>query len=268
MCDRWLAAPASCRCIPERPVLQFRPRPSLAEVEAQVEAFYADARNADVYREYGRRGLHAAERDLFEKHVSAPARVLDLGCGAGREAFGLAALGHDVTAIDLAAPMIEAARELAMELVNEGKVDFRVARLSTLESDALEGANDYDCVYLASDLYQRVPSRAERVALLRRLAGALRPEGVVIVAVYIEPAPPLWRRGVSLTARAFVSAARPGSAAESGGYWFRFERPLEPVALIYKQRFTNERVVESELIEAGLTSVEKAGGFFVCRKAE
>jgi SAM-dependent methyltransferase len=56
-------------------------------------------------------------RDLFLELVPPPAgRTLDVGCGEGRLARDLAALGHDVVGIDSSPTMIAAAREAAPEL--------------------------------------------------------------------------------------------------------------------------------------------------------
>src|SRR5512143_3206329 len=42
-------------------------------------------------------------------------RILDLGCGAGRNALPLARMGADVLGIDLSWPMLAAARDRARE---------------------------------------------------------------------------------------------------------------------------------------------------------
>lgn len=56
-------------------------------------------------------------RDLFLELVPPPAgRTLDVGCGEGRLARDLAALGHEVVGIDASPTMIAAAREAAPEL--------------------------------------------------------------------------------------------------------------------------------------------------------
>ena len=51
------------------------------------------------------------DRDVFLELVPAPSgRTLDLGCGEGRLARDLTALGHDVAGIDASPTMIAAAR--------------------------------------------------------------------------------------------------------------------------------------------------------------
>ncbi|HJQ74836.1 MAG TPA: class I SAM-dependent methyltransferase [Gaiellaceae bacterium] len=56
-------------------------------------------------------------RDVFLELVPTPwGRTLDLGCGEGRLARDLAALGHDVAAVDGSPTMVAAARKAAPEM--------------------------------------------------------------------------------------------------------------------------------------------------------
>jgi ubiquinone/menaquinone biosynthesis C-methylase UbiE len=70
-------------------------------------------------RNYGRSHILADVTDVraaLEKiALPARARVLDVATGAGHTALHLASLGHEVTASDLAAPMLERVREAAAE---------------------------------------------------------------------------------------------------------------------------------------------------------
>ncbi|MGE0393579.1 MAG: class I SAM-dependent methyltransferase, partial [Vicinamibacterales bacterium] len=56
-------------------------------------------------------GLRPLERTLVRTFFPPPpARVLDLGCGAGRTTVGLADLGYQVIAIDLSEVLLREAR--------------------------------------------------------------------------------------------------------------------------------------------------------------
>ncbi|MEW6751295.1 MAG: class I SAM-dependent methyltransferase [Candidatus Latescibacterota bacterium] len=75
-----------------------------------VQATYE---NPVVVARYVGVGLWPAEEILVLEHVPETARVLDLGCGAGRTSIALAEMGLQVTGIDLSPAMIEAARQQA-----------------------------------------------------------------------------------------------------------------------------------------------------------
>lgn len=68
-------------------------------------------------REPGHDSYWRFHRDLFLELVPAPSgRTLDVGCGEGRLARDLSALGHDVAAVDASPTMVAAAREAAPEM--------------------------------------------------------------------------------------------------------------------------------------------------------
>ena len=91
-------------------------------------------------------------RDLFLELVPPPAaRTLDLGCGEGRLARDLVALGHDVVAVDRSPTMVAAARQAApaMEIheadaaalpLPDASFGLVIAFMSLQDTADLEGA--------------------------------------------------------------------------------------------------------------------------------
>jgi 2-polyprenyl-6-hydroxyphenyl methylase / 3-demethylubiquinone-9 3-methyltransferase len=100
-------------------------------------------------------------------------RVLDVGCGGGLLAESLARAGAQVTGIDLAAGMIEAARLHAAEsgLV----IDYRLSAAETLAERA-PGAYD---VVTCMEMLEHVPAPAAVMVTLARL---VRPGGAVFIS--------------------------------------------------------------------------------------
>ncbi|MCU1374063.1 MAG: SAM-dependent methyltransferase [Actinomycetia bacterium] len=105
----------------------------------------------------------------------APARVLDAGCGTGRVAIELARHGIEVVGIDVDPVMLETARTRAPEL------DWRLGDLA-----AAELGHGYDVVVLAGNVLLFTPPGTE-AAVVANVAGAVRPDGVVLAGFSLLP---------------------------------------------------------------------------------
>lgn len=103
-------------------------------------------------------------------------RVLDLGCGVGRELCALARRGWHGTGLDLSPDLVERARERARRLGVEDRVTFQTA-------DLLEDAppsDPFDLVLLW-DSTLAIWEPAVQQAILRRWSPALASGGHVVV---------------------------------------------------------------------------------------
>ena len=115
-------------------------------------------------------GLWVSEEKVFSKLFDPENSILELGCGAGRIAFGLHELGYrHVLATDYARAMIKQARHMAEVL--EYRLPFRVADATQLEfeDDAFDGA-----IFGFNGLMQ-IPKLAERERALREICRVIRP---------------------------------------------------------------------------------------------
>jgi SAM-dependent methyltransferase len=99
--------------------------------------------------EYSRsQALTPWEARLVSAHFPAPpARVLDLGCGAGRTTIALHRMGYRIVGIDLATALLDAARQLAPD-VDVRTMDASALTFGDAEFDAaLFSYNGLDCLY-------------------------------------------------------------------------------------------------------------------------
>lgn len=113
--------------------------------------------------------LYPQELAIIERHFPAPpAKVIDLGCGAGRTTLGLEARGFEVDAIDLSTDLVEEAKSRVkrarVQLMDARELDFPDATFDA----ALFSFNGLDCVH---------PHR-ERLRVLESIHRVLRPGGV------------------------------------------------------------------------------------------
>jgi SAM-dependent methyltransferase len=140
------------------------PRRATAEYyEANAGAFDARTRHRNMTAEY----------DAFLALVPKGGRILDAGCGAGRDALAFSQLGYRVTAIDASAAMVALASE---------RLGFPALRIPFNDVD-YEG--EFDAVWACASLLH--VSKADMPGVLERLRRALKPAGVFYGSVKRGP---------------------------------------------------------------------------------
>jgi 2-polyprenyl-3-methyl-5-hydroxy-6-metoxy-1,4-benzoquinol methylase len=100
----------------------------------------------------------------FLERVPAGGRILDAGCGAGRDTRAFLSMGYDVVAMDASAKMVEAAKALTGRLVLQ------------IRFQDIDWVAEFDGIWTCASLLH-VP-RAEMEDAWRRLIRALKPGGV------------------------------------------------------------------------------------------
>jgi SAM-dependent methyltransferase len=219
-----------------------------AVVEVRQYGAFATGELADV------------ERELVARYVPGGGRILDIGCGGGREAVAFARLGYRVLAIDIAPCMIEAARRSAARL--GAAVDFRVQSVTAVD----EAAGSFDAAFFAGSLHH-LPGRELRVQTLARIRRALTPQGVLIVMVYYrEPRGLLSRSRLVDGARAFVRRLGYRRMSEPGDGYMREVSPgSDPERLCFFHYYGGPPEVRAELEAAGFSTQEASRGWWICR---
>jgi len=123
--------------------------------------FYAD--NAAVYAEHATTPT-GQRLDAFLALVPEGGKILELGCGNGRDAAHMLSLGFDVDATD-------GTPELAAEAERRLGTTVRVLRFEQLDATAA-----YDGIWACASLLHAPAS--DLVDILARIRRALRPGGV------------------------------------------------------------------------------------------
>ncbi len=111
--------------------------------------------------------------DAFADLLTTPSRVLDVGCGQGRDALPLARMGHVVVGVDVSPKGIA---DLTAAAAAEGLAI--TGHVADITSFVPEGRFDA----LLFDRTLHMLDAADRHAVLARLIGHLRPGGVLLLA--------------------------------------------------------------------------------------
>lgn len=131
---------------------------TLDDYRANAEAFREGTRDHDVSQNI----------DALLRHIQgdAPYRILDLGCGPGRDLKTFTARGHLAVGLDGAEPFVQMARE---------ETGCEVLHQDLLQLDLPHQA--FDGIFANAVLFH-IPS-SEIASVLSKLHGALRQDGVL-----------------------------------------------------------------------------------------
>jgi SAM-dependent methyltransferase len=111
--------------------------------------------------------------DFFQNYDGVPLRVLDVGCGQGRDALFIARLGHSVVGVDLSP---------------HGIADLNVAakaenlQITGIAADisAFDVPGTFDVILIDRTLHML--DRQDRIAVLKRLVDHVAGKGWVLIA--------------------------------------------------------------------------------------
>lgn len=142
--------------------------------------------------------------DYFED-IPPPKRVLDIGCGQGRDALFIAALGHSVVGVDLSPAGIDA---MVADAAKQGLDVTGFAKdIRTFEPDGL-----FDILLIDRTLHMLEID--DQVAVLARLLDHVAPQGDVLIADE--------RSNMAGFRKVFAASARSwDTLRDKGGYLFQ-----------------------------------------------
>lgn len=206
---------------------------TIAHYDASARAFWEGTRDHDVSQNYD-----AFLRALHANGGKAPLRILDFGCGPGRDLLYFKGLGHEPVGLDGSERFVEMARELtSCEVLHQ---DFLALSL---------GERRFHGIFANASLFH-VPT-TELARVLRELHDALLPRGVLFASNPHGPDQEGWsaeRHGAYHTLetwRSYVSAA---GFEEVEHYYRPAGRPRSQqpwLATVWRRTSTLEEAFES-----------------------
>ena len=147
-----------------------------SSIETTKERYASDA-EIEFYREFGKTGLLDEEGYILRhlaQRLPEDKNCLVVGCGTGREVFGVEQLGFKAVGIDNCARMIEEAHGLKLELGSPGTFEC----CDFLEFHETE---KFDVVFLTYALLNHIQGRGKRVEFLRKAKALMKKGGYVVM---------------------------------------------------------------------------------------
>ena len=161
-----------------------------------------------------------------ELGVKPPARVLDLPCGLGRHALGLAARGFRVTGLDISRAAIESAQRDAVETT----AAFTLGDMRSPPPEA-----PFDAAYCFGNSFGYT-SHAETRAFVRNVLEAVRPGG-------------RWAIDTGAVAESLLRELGEERDLEAGGVTYSVKNRYDPIAGRLFQSCTLTRGNEKQLAQ-------------------
>ncbi|MCA9365596.1 class I SAM-dependent methyltransferase [Candidatus Kaiserbacteria bacterium] len=112
--------------------------------------------------------------DFFENYKKTNARVLDLGCGQGRDALFIARKGHSVLGVDIAETGIK-------QMLSDAKKES--LNIKGVVKNIKEYMPDeyFDVVVIDRTLHM-LPEESDRIGVLENLVDFVKKDGYVLIA--------------------------------------------------------------------------------------
>jgi 2-polyprenyl-3-methyl-5-hydroxy-6-metoxy-1,4-benzoquinol methylase len=172
--------------------LLFLPSSKTGRLGRTVAEKYSERSEVDEHRRQAVAGPRPAQTRLLERYLKPGARVVDIGCAAGRFCFTVHDRGHRVIGVDLAEPMVHEAASLARD--RHASIAF-----GAMDAQALAlRAGSFDAALMLGSVLSHVPGRRARLSTLREAHRVLTQGGTLLIETQ--------SRASSLRHRAFFAA--------------------------------------------------------------
>ena len=181
--------------------------PDMETCDTLVAEQYSDAEEVALYRGDVPLGLTEIERQVVEEFMKPPEKILNVGCGPGREAMALARMGFEVVGIDRSSAMIQSAIQVdrlkasfdfAQDFIGHGprvrrgaiRLQFECVEAGQFQAPAVL----FDVIYFSagSPSYGLMAGRKRRIALLSHFRSLLKPNGLIIFSVIYDESVSRW----------------------------------------------------------------------------
>lgn len=152
--------------------------PNFADVEELKRRVRLGYSRPWVVAKYSTVGLWPSERELCGRFWPDGARILDLGCGAGRTTIPLAQAGYGVVGVDIAQPMVGQAARYADHVSVPCRFGVADATDLPFHDDAFDG------ILFSYNGIELIPKQEGKKRAIAEAHRVLRPGGTLIFTTH------------------------------------------------------------------------------------
>lgn len=189
-------------------------------------------------------------------------KVLDAGCGLGRIAVELAALGLDVTGVDIIQSELDAAKDSA---------EAEGVELTLINQDlrTFHAKNQFDCAVNLYTSFGYCDTVEEDMQILRNIADSVKPDGTFIMEctsretaiLYWTPGEEFERAGYRVVTHFEVVGAWEGLKSQWTLYPLQKNQNQPVVDHTFIQRLYPATFLRNKLLEFGFSKADVYGDF-------
>lgn len=144
----------------------------------EVKEKYLQPEELQEWTNIVKEGLTRYEKKYIKKYIDNRGKLLDIGCGGGREGIALASNGYDVFGIDLVLPMLVNARRTAAKM----KQRLKYSAMNALSLGFKN--NTFDGVLMLGQVLAFIPLRENRITALKEAFRVLKPGGKILLTTH------------------------------------------------------------------------------------
>lgn len=192
--------------------------------------------------------LLETEKYVINKYFKSKGRVLDLGCGAGREAFVLVKKGFELVGVDIAPNMIKYAKDYAKKH-KISNVQFIAKDIRKLDFPE----HSFDYIILPTQTIEHIKVRENRINLLKQCKKFLKEEGIMFFTTHERKSGfEFWWHWTKKEVGAIFRKPK----EELGDTWIESNNPETKIPEKMFLHFYTKREAISEIESAGLKLIE------------
>lgn len=213
-----------------------------------VKKAFDSKSEVEHYAKLIKHGLLETEKYVFDKYFKYKGKVLDLGCGAGREAFVLAERGFETIGVDIAPNMIKYAKECAKK--------HKISNVKFLAKDITKldyPQNYFDYIILPTQTIEHIKGTNNRINLLKQCNNFLKPDGIMFFTTHERKSGFkfwwFWKMGE-------IKAIFKKPDEELGDAWIESNNPENKMQEKMFLHFYTKKEAISEIKSAGLSLIE------------